>query len=193
MVLTLMIPLRRFFHLEGLITQRHLENMAKIMLAVGLVVAYGYLMENFAAWYSGDPFESANSLDRLIGFYSPLYWGLLFCNIVIPQLIWFKKIRTNTVALFVIAIFVNVGMWLERFIIVVQSLSKDFLPSAWHIYLPTIWDIATFAGTIGLFLTFIFLFVRVLPAISIFEVRVLVHKHSGSKAENPKAEGAEID
>jgi Ni/Fe-hydrogenase subunit HybB-like protein len=182
MVLTLMIPLRKFYHLEDFITMRHLENMAKVMQAMGLIVAYGYLMENFSSWYSGDPYERFNTIDRYIGAYAPLYWGLLFCNVVVPQFLWFKKIRTHTLALFIIAILVNVGMWLERFVIVVQSLSKDFLPSSWHLYSPTIWDIATFAGTIGLFLTLIFLFIRVLPAISIFELRELVHHKAGSAA-----------
>jgi Ni/Fe-hydrogenase subunit HybB-like protein len=178
MVLTLMIPLRKVYHMEDFITQRHLENMAKIMLVVGLFVAYGYMMENFSAWYGGDLYERANSIDRFVGAYAPLYWGLLFCNVGLPQLLWFKKVRTNNVILFVIAIFVNIGMWLERFIIIVQSLSKDFLPSAWHLYTPTIWDISAFAGTIGLFLTLIFLFLRVLPAISIFELRELLHHKS---------------
>ncbi len=182
MVLTLMIPLRKFYHLEDFITMRHLENMAKVMLAMGLIVAYGYLMENFSSWYSGDPYERFNTIDRYIGAYAPLYWGLLFCNVVVPQFLWFKMIRTHTLALFIIAILVNVGMWLERFVIVVQSLSKDFLPSSWHLYSPTVWDIATFAGTIGLFLTLIFLFIRVLPAISIFELRELVHHKAGSAA-----------
>jgi len=193
MVLTLMIPLRRFYHLEDFITKRHLENMAKIMLTVGLVVAYGYIMENFWGWFSGDPYERANTIDRYIGAYAPLYWGLIFCNVIVPQLLWFKKIRTNTVILFVIALLVNVGMWLERFVIVIQSLSKDFLPSSWHLYTPTIWDIATFAGTIGLFLTLIFLFVRVLPAISIFELRELLHRKSGSSAGKESAKDATAD
>jgi Ni/Fe-hydrogenase subunit HybB-like protein len=188
MVLTLMIPLRKVYHLEDFITKRHLENMAKVMLVVGLFVAYGYLMENFSGWFSGDPNERFNTIDRYIGAYAPLYWGLIFCNVAVPQLIWFKKIRTNSIALFGIALLVNVGMWLERYIIIVQSLSKDFLPSSWHIYTPTFWDVATFVGTLGLFLTFIFLFLRVLPAISIFELRELVHRKSGSAviAENEK-------
>jgi Ni/Fe-hydrogenase subunit HybB-like protein len=190
MVLTLLIPLRKFYHLEDFITQRHLENMAKIMLSVGLIVAYGYLMENFSAWYGGDPYERANSLDRFFGAYAPLYWGLLFCNILVPQLLWFKKIRTTNLVLFVIALCVNVGMWLERFIIVVQSLSKDFLPSSWHLYAPTRWDVTLFAGTIGLFLTFIFLFVRVLPAISIFELRELVFHQAKPTAQNETPEAA---
>lgn len=189
MVLTLMIPLRKAYHLENFITKRHLENMAKIMLTVGLVVAYGYIMENFWGWFSADPFERFITLDRYTGAYAPYYWGLLLCNVVAPQFFWFKKIRTNNWALFAIAILVNIGMWLERFIIIVQSLSKDFLPSSWHLYSPTVWDIAIFVGTIGLFLTLIFLFVRVLPAISIFELRELAHKKYGSAAALEGSEG----
>ncbi len=187
MVLTLMIPLRKAYHLENFITMRHIENMAKVMLAVGLIVAYGYIIENFSGWYSGDTYERFNTVDRYIGAYAPLYWGLIVCNVIVPQLIWFKKIRTNPLILFFIAILVNIGMWLERFIIIVQSLSKDFLPSSWHLYAPTIWDIATLAGTIGLFLTLIFLFIRVMPAISIFEVRELVHHSAKPGAENSTA------
>jgi Ni/Fe-hydrogenase subunit HybB-like protein len=183
MVLTLMIPLRSFYHLQGFVTDHHLDVMAKVMLAMGLIVAYGYMTEIFTAFYSGDVFDIFNTVDRFNGFYSPLYWGLIASNVVIPQLLWFRNIRRNPIILFLIAIVVNIGMWLERFVIVVQSLSKDFLPSSWHIYLPTIWDIFTFVGTIGLFLTLLFLFVRLLPAISIFEVRELVHKE-GKTIEN---------
>ncbi|HEX2981822.1 MAG TPA: NrfD/PsrC family molybdoenzyme membrane anchor subunit [Anaerolineaceae bacterium] len=175
MVLTLLIPLRKLFHVEDFITLRHLNAMAKVMLAMGLVVGYGYLMENFTAWYSGDTYEIANMLDRFTGSYAPLYWLLIFCNVIAIQLLWFRRLRLNLVVLFIISVLVNVGMWLERFIIIVQSLSKDFLPSSWHLYAPTQWDISIFVGTIGLFLTLIFLFWRVLPAISIFEVRELVH------------------
>ena len=188
MVLSLMIPLRKFYHLEDFITLRHLENMAKVMLTVGLVVAYGYLMENFMGWYSGDEFLRFNTIDRWTGAYAPLYWLLIFCNVGVPQLLWFKKFRTHGVLLWIISILVNVGMWLERFVIIIQSLSKDFLPSSWHLYTPTIWDIATFVGTLGLFLTLIFLFVRVLPAISIFEVRELSHRKSGSEVKEAAAE-----
>ncbi len=189
MVMTLMIPLRKLFHMEDFITQRHLENMAKIMLAVGLVVAYGYAMENFWGWFSGNPFEMAMTRDRYFGHYAPLYWGLVICNVLIPQLLWFKKVRMNNVVLFGIAILVNIGMWLERFIIVIQSLSKDFLPSSWHLYTPTIWDISTFVGTIGLFFMLIFLFVRVLPALSIFELRELVHHKSGEAGVSKETGG----
>jgi Ni/Fe-hydrogenase subunit HybB-like protein len=189
MVLTLIIPVRKAFHLESFITMRHLENMGKLMLTLGLVVAYGYIMENFMGWYSGDVFERFNTIDRWIGTYAPLYWGLLFCNVIVPQLIWFKKFRTSPLFLFVIAMFVNVGMWLERFVIIDQSLSKDFLPTAWHNYSPTIWDIATLAGTVGLFLTLIYLFIRVLPSVSIFELRELFHKkYASSKISNSSTE-----
>jgi molybdopterin-containing oxidoreductase family membrane subunit len=187
MVLTLMIPLRSFFHLKDFITSRHLENMAKVMLAMGLIVAYGYLMEVFNAFYSGDNFDIFNTLDRFGGFYSPLYWGLILANVLIPQFLWIKSVRRNPIILWVISIVVNIGMWLERFIIIVQSLSKDFLPSSWHIYLPTIWDIMTFVGTLGVFLTLLFLFVRLLPAISIFEMRELVHKEDHRSAAEPGA------
>ncbi len=181
MVLTLMIPLRSFFHLKELITARHLDLMAKVMLAMGLVVAYGYLTEIFEAFYSGDIYNIFNDVDRFTGYYAPLFIGLLVANVVVPQLLWLKKVRHNPLILFVISLVINVGMWLERFIIISQSLSKDYLPSAWHVYNPTIWDILVFVGTIGVFLSLLFLFVRLLPAISAFEMRELVHheaKHS---------------
>jgi len=188
MVLTLMIPLRSAFNWKGFITQRHLDNMAKVMLAMGLIVAYGYLMEVFNAFYSGDVFESAMQMDRFGGFYSPLFWGLIAANVVIPQLLWFKSVRRNPIILWVLSLVINVGMWLERFIIIAQSLAKDFLPSSWGNYLPTIWDIMTYVGTIGLFLMLLFLFLRVLPAISIFEMRELVHhKAHGAHAKDQAA------
>lgn len=189
MVLTLMIPLRSLFRLKDFVTMRHLENMAKVMLAMGLVVAYGYMIEIFNAFYSGDVFEIFNALDRFGGAYSPLYWGLIAANVIIPQLLWFKSIRQNVIILWVISIFINIGMWLERFIIIGQSLSKDFLPSSWHLYSPTQWEVFTFIGTIGLFLTLLFLFIRVLPAISIFEMRELLHK-VGHKSEKAHGEAS---
>ena len=178
MVLTLMIPLRALFKFKDFVTMRHLDNMAKVMLAMGLVVAYGYTMEIFNAFYVADVFERFNTLDRLGGHYAPMFWSLIAANVVIPQLLWFKSVRRNVIVLWVIAIIINIGMWLERFIIIGQSLTKDFLPSAWELYSPTIWEVFTFVGTIGMFLTLLFLFVRVLPAISIFEMRELVHKES---------------
>jgi molybdopterin-containing oxidoreductase family membrane subunit len=174
MVLTLAIPIRAIYGLEDFITLRHLQNMAKVMLATGLIVAYGYVTEAFIAWYSADKFELFVPLNRMTGPYAVGYWALIFCNIVFPQLLWFRRVRSNVPLLFVIAIVVNVGMWLERFIIVITSLHRDFMPSAWGMYSPTIWDWATFLGTIGLFLTLLFLFVRFLPMISIAEMRAIL-------------------
>jgi Ni/Fe-hydrogenase subunit HybB-like protein len=178
MVMTLAIPLRAAYQLEDLITMRHLDNMAKVLLTTGLIVAYGYVMETFFAWYSANPYESYMIINRMTGPYWPMYWALIFCNIFVPQLLWFPRIRASVVVLFVIALIVNVGMWLERYIIVVTSLHRDFMPSAWDIYAGTIWDWATFLGTIGLFLALLFLFIRVLPMISIYEMRELVHQET---------------
>ncbi len=191
MVLTIAIPLRSFYGLKDFVTERHLDNMAKLMLASGLVVAYGYLMEIFMGWYSGNPFESANVLDRAFGTYSPWFWALMACNVVIPQLLWLRRVRVNTTLLWSIAIVVNVGMWIERFVIVVQSLSRDFMPSAWGLYSPTFFDIATFVGTIGLFFALLFLFIRFLPMISIFEMRgLLVQTKEEKQATTPRSSSA---
>ena len=181
MVMTLAIPIRHFYKLEDFITMRHLENMAKVLLATGLIVAYGYMMETFGAFYSGNPLDKYMILNRMEGPYAVVYWVLIACNIVIPQLLWFRWIRSSIPALFVIALVINVGMWLERFVIVVTSLHRDFMPSAWGMYYPTRWDWATYVGAIGLFLTLLFLFVRFLPMISIFEMRGLVSKTEGEK------------
>jgi Ni/Fe-hydrogenase subunit HybB-like protein len=140
----------------------------------GLMVVYGYVIEAFTAWYSADRYEVFVSFNRLAGPYAPYYWLLLFCNAVVPQALWFRRVRSSPVVLFVVAIIVNIGMWLERFIIVVTSLHRDFLPSAWGRYAPTIWDWSTYVGTIGLFLALLFLFVRFLPMISIFEMRTIL-------------------
>ena len=174
MVLTLAIPLRKIYGLEDFITMRHLENMGKVMLATGLIVAYGYMIESFLAWYSGVRSEQYMIYNRMHGPYSPYYWALIVCNVIAPQFLWLRRVRTSVAGLFIVAMFVNVGMWLERFVIVVVSLSRDFLPSSWGMFHPTRYDIATFVGSIGLFLTLLFLFVRFLPVISIFEMRQLV-------------------
>jgi len=174
MVMTLAIPLRKAYGLEDFITMRHLNYMSRVMLATGLVVAYGYMMEAFTAWYSGNPYEQYMILNRFTGPYAPMYWSLLVCNVIVPQAIWFERVRSSVPALFIISMFVNVGMWLERFIIVVTSLHRDFLPSSWGMYHGTFWDWSTFIGTIGLFLTLLFLFIRFLPMISIFEMRTMV-------------------
>jgi molybdopterin-containing oxidoreductase family membrane subunit len=175
MVLTLMIPFRNWYKLQDLITARHVEACAKVMLGTGLIVAYGYGMEAFVSWYSADKYEKFMYWNRMTGPYGPTYWLLILCNILIPQLLWSKRVRMNQWFVWVLSLVVNVGMWLERFVIVVTSLHRDYLPSSWGMYYPTVWDIATYAGTIGLFLTLMVLFIRVLPAISIFEVREVVH------------------
>ncbi len=174
MVLLLAIPLRRVYGLEDFITMRHLQNMAKILLATGLIVGYGYVIEAFMAWYSANPYEGYMIANRMRGPYAPIYWALMLCNIVAPQFLWVKRVRSSPPLLFGIAVVVSIGMWLERFVIVVTSLHRDFIPSSWGMYFPTIWDWATFAGTIGLFLALLFLFIRFLPMISIFEMRTLV-------------------
>jgi molybdopterin-containing oxidoreductase family membrane subunit len=153
---------------------RHLQNMAKVMLVTGLIVAYGYTTEAFIAWYSADKYEGFVPLNRMFGPYSTVYWALILCNVVIPQALWFKRVRTSVPILFVISLIVNVGMWLERFVIIVLSLHRDFLPSSWGRFAPTFWDWSTLVGTIGLFLTLLFLFLRYLPMISIFEMRTML-------------------
>jgi Ni/Fe-hydrogenase subunit HybB-like protein len=174
MVLTLVIPIRALYGLHDFITMRHLENMAKVMLATGLMVGYGYTIEAFMAWYSGNVYEGFMMYNRMTGPYWWAYAMLILCNVVSPQVLWFKRVRTNVAALFALSIVVNVGMWLERFVIVVTSLHRDFLPSSWGRFSPTIWDWSTFIGTIGLFVTLLLLFLRFLPAISIFEMRTLL-------------------
>jgi molybdopterin-containing oxidoreductase family membrane subunit len=182
MVLTLAIPLRYFYKLEDFVTIRHLDNMGKITLATGLIVAYGYMMETFMAYYSGNTYDRYMIVNRMTGPYAPIYWILITCNIAIPlTLLWFRRIRRNPLALFAISLVLQTGMWLERFVIVITSLHRDFTPSAWGMYYPTIWDWATFIGSIGLFFTLFLLFIRYLPMISIFEMRGLVHKVAEEK------------
>jgi len=176
MVMTLAIPLRWIYGLEDLITMRHLENMAKVLLATGLIVAYGYFMETLMAWYSGNKYEAYMMLNRAFGPYAAVYWLVIACNVLAPQAVWFSRVRRSVPALFVMALIVNLGMWAERYMIVVVSLTRDFMPSAWGAYAGTRWDWATLAGSIGLFLALMFLFIRLLPVISIFELRGLVAK-----------------
>ena len=176
MVLTIAIPLRKLYGLEDFITLRHLKNMGMVMLATGMIVAYGYLMETFMAWYSGDIFEKYMMMNRVFGPYGWMYWLLIVFNILVPQALWLRRCQTNVIVLFVIAVSVNIGMWLERYVIVVVSLHRDFMPSAWGMYSATIFDYGVFIGSIGLFLSLLFLFIRVLPMISIFEMRELVHE-----------------
>lgn len=179
MVLTLAIPLRAFFKLEDFVTMRHLENMAKMLLATGLIVAYGYMMETFMAFYSGNPFDRTMIMNRMFGPYAPVYGLLILSNIAVPlTLLWSPKVRKNVAALFMISLVAQLGMWLERFIIVVTSLHRDFLPSSWGMFYPTPVDWAVLFGSIGLFFALFYLFIRYLPMISIFEMRELVHKTS---------------
>ena len=175
MVLTLTIPLRALYNIKDFITMRHIENMAKVMLVTGLIVVYGYMSEAFFGWYSGNELERFMLKNRTYyGPYAWSYWLLLLCNFIVPQLMWSKRLRNRTGVVFLVCMFINVGMWLERFVIIVTSLHRDFLPSSWEMYYPTIWDYLTLAGTIGIFVTLIFIFVRVLPLISIFEMRTLL-------------------
>jgi len=174
MVLMLAIPIRKIYNLEDFITDRHLQNSAKVMLATGWIVAYGYAVEAFMGWYSGNRYDHTLLWNRLHGPYAFWYYMLLLCNLFIPQVLWIRKMRTSPVWLFLISFVILVGMWLERFVIVVISLTRDFVPSSWGMYYPTRWDWMTYFGTIGMFLTAMFLFVRILPMISIFEMRTLL-------------------
>jgi len=183
MVLTLAIPIRKAFRLEDFITLRHIQNMAWVMLATGMMVCYGYAMELFFAWYSGNIYEMFMMKNRMFGPYAWSYWMLLLCNLAAPQMLWFKPFRTDMRLLFAVCMFVNVGMWLERFVIIVTSLHRDFLPSSWGMYYPTIWDFATFFGTIGLFLFLMFSFIKFLPMISISEMRMILPEAEAVKGK----------
>jgi Ni/Fe-hydrogenase subunit HybB-like protein len=186
MVVTLAIIARRFYGLHNFITNKHLERMSKIMLLTGSMVGYAYAMEFFIAWYSGNLYESFAFINRAFGNYSWAYWIMISCNVLVPQFFWFKKVRTNTKLLFIASILINVGMWFERFVITVTSLSRDFLPSSWDYYSPTIWDMLIFIGTFGLFFSLFLLFLRFLPMISMAEVKAVLpeadpHYKGGSK------------
>tara|TARA_B100000700_G_C15035152_1_gene852443 strand:+ start:537 stop:1910 length:1374 start_codon:yes stop_codon:yes gene_type:complete len=185
MVVTLAIPTRKIFGLENFITVGHLEKMAKIMLLTGSMVGYAYAMEFFIAWYSTNPYEQFVFMNRAFGPYAWAYWIMIACNVITPQLFWFKKVRTNIKALFILSIFVNIGMWFERFVIIASSLHRDFLPSSWDYYVPTFWDISLFIGSFGLFFTLFLLFIRFVPIISIAEVKaVLPNAHPHLKEED---------
>jgi Ni/Fe-hydrogenase subunit HybB-like protein len=185
MVLSLAIPIRAAYKLEDFITMRHIDNMAKVMLATGLIVGYGYTMEAFFGWYSANQYERFMIWNRMTGPYAWSYWTLIAVNVGLVQLLWFRSVRYNTKLLFVLSLFVNFGMWLERFVIIVTSLHRDFLPSSWGMYYPTRWDFMTYFGTIGLFLTLFFLFMKFVPMISMFEVRTLLPQ--AKTAHGPEA------
>jgi hypothetical protein len=190
-VFTLAIPLRTVWKLQDFITMRHIDCMAKVMLATGLFVAYGYTLEAFMGFYSANTYEGFMIKNRMTGPYWWSYWSLIFFNVLIPQLLWFRGIRANIPALFWVSMSINIGMWLERFVIVVTSLHRDYLPSSWGMYYPTIWDWGTFLGTLGFFVFMMILFVRVAPSISIAEVRGLLFemKH-GHKEKHETKEAA---
>jgi molybdopterin-containing oxidoreductase family membrane subunit len=181
MVLTLAIPLRKYYHLEEMVTIRHLDIMAKVTLATGMIVAYAYIFEAFMSFYSGSQYEKFMLMNRMTGPYKVVYWGLITCNLIIPQSLWIRKIRRSPLALFLIALVINVGMWLERFVIIAISLSREFIPGKWGMYYPTRWDWATLAGSFGLFFALFYLFIRFLPMISMVEVRSLVHQTDEEK------------
>jgi Ni/Fe-hydrogenase subunit HybB-like protein len=174
MVLALAIPLRHVYGLQGMITAKHLDNSAKVMLATGLIVGYAYILESFTAWYSGNVYEEAIMWNRMTGPYRIHYWALISCNVIAPNVLWFRKFRSNPVLLFISSLVVLAGMWLERYVIIASSLAQDHLVSSWGVFIPTGWDWATYFGTIGLFLFLFFIFIRLLPMISIFEVRALL-------------------
>lgn len=188
MVLTIMLPARAIFGLHDLITDDHVDKMCKIILLTGSIVGYAYAMEFFIAWYGGNLFEQYAFINRATGPYWWAYWSMIFCNVVAPQLFWFRRMRRHVLPVFIVCMFVNAGMWFERFVIIVTSLHRDFLPSSWNMFYPTWVDIWTFTGTFGIFLTLFLLFIRWLPMICIFEVKAVLpeadphHGHHGAAA-----------
>jgi Ni/Fe-hydrogenase subunit HybB-like protein len=182
MVLTLAIPLRSAFKLHDFITERHLANAAKVLLATSWLVAYGYAAEVFTAFYSADRYEQFMTVNRWSGPYAPVYWSMLAFNVLLPQLLWLRRVRHNVLALLVLSLFINAGMWMERFLIVVSSLHRDYLPSSWGMYYPTRWDWITLFGSVALFVWLFLLFVRFLPLISIAEMRELVRDSAKGEA-----------
>ncbi len=194
MVITLMVIARKLFSIEHIVTMRHFENMAKIILLTGMIVGYAYSMEFFISWYSSNPYESFAFVNRAMGPYAWAYWIMVSCNVLSPQIFWWKKARTSLPILFVVSILINIGMWFERFVIIATSLNRDFLPSSWAMYSPTRWEIATFIGSFGLFLTMFGLFVRFLPMVAMSEVKGVLPQanphfrgHAGSSSSGGHA------
>lgn len=173
MVVTVLVFVRKIFNLENIITVNHLEKMNKVILATGMMVGYAYAMEFFIAWYSGNPFEQFVFINRAFGPYAWAYWIMVSCNVIFPQFFWVKKLRRSVPFMLIVAIFVNVGMWFERFVITVTSLHRDFLPSSWAYYVPTIFDIGILIGSFGLFFTLVLIFTKTLPVVSISEVKAV--------------------
>lgn len=186
MVLALGIPMRRWLGLEAYITARHLENMAKMLLAVGLVVDYSYVAEIFTAFYSMDRYDVALTLNRLFGAYAWVFWTTISCNVVAIQLLWSPRVRASPRALFLISLAVLIGMWFERFMLIVSSLYRDFLPSSWGMFYPTFWDIAFLLGSVGLFFFLYLLFLRLVPVMSMFELRRLAEGRARVTTDGPR-------
>jgi molybdopterin-containing oxidoreductase family membrane subunit len=189
MVMTLLVITRWLLNLENIITLKHLENMNKIILVTGSVVGYAYATEFFIAWYSGNPYERYTFINRAFGPYAWAYWTMITCNVISPQFFWFKALRRSIPVMFILSITTNIGMWFERFVIIVTSLHRDFLPGSWGYFRPTAVDMLTFFGTFGLFLTLFLAFARFLPIIAISEVKGVLHneKHAFKNQEVPVA------
>jgi molybdopterin-containing oxidoreductase family membrane subunit len=175
--------------LQAYITPVHLDNMNKIMLVTGNIVGFAYLTEFFIAWYSGNEYEGFTFYNRAFGPYAWAYWTMMTCNVITPQLFWFKAIRRSIPIMFVLSIIINIGMWFERFVIIATSLHRDFLTSSWGYFRPTLVDILTFAGTLGLFLTMFLLFCRFVPVIAVAEVKAVLAHQKHQRHEHP-AHGA---
>jgi Ni/Fe-hydrogenase subunit HybB-like protein len=181
MVLTLLIVTRKALNLEDYITVNHVESMNKIIIATGSIVGIAYLTELFMSWYSGNPYERFTFINRAMGPYAWAYWIMMTCNVFSPQLLWIKKLRRNLVFTFILSIFINIGMWFERFVIIVTSLHRDYLPSSWTMYSPTYVEVSLFIGTLGVFFTLFLLFIRVFPVIAIAEVKTVIKSSSGEQ------------
>ncbi len=198
MVMTLMLVTRAVYGVKSIVTMKHLELMNKIMLTTGSLVGYAYGMELFIAWYSGNEYEWFTFMNRMTGPYAWAYWTMISCNVITPQIFWFKKMRTNIPVMFVASILINIGMWFERFVIIVTSLHRDFIPSSWGYFRPTIVDVLTYMGTLGFFFTAFLLFIRWIPMIAIAEVKATLpsadphfgHDHAAPAREDKYEDGA---
>jgi molybdopterin-containing oxidoreductase family membrane subunit len=184
MVFTLAIPMRRFYRLHNLITERHLNAMAKVMLVSGLIVSYGYIMETFVSLFSGDAYHQYMLINRATGPYATQFWIMLSCNMFIPQLLWIYRVRITPWMLFVLSIIINIGMWTERYVIIITSLHRDYMPSAWGMFAGTVWDWTLLGGTLGFFGCAFLLFVRLLPPISMYELRELIWEDGKERGES---------
>jgi Ni/Fe-hydrogenase subunit HybB-like protein len=173
-VVTLLVIAREVFKLKAYITMKHLENMNKVMLLTAMMVGYAYLIEFFIAWYSGSLYERFIFMNRAFGPYAWAYWTMMSCNVIVPQIFWFKGLRRNIKVMFVASLLINVGMWFERFVIITTSLHRDFLPSSWAYYFPTKYEWGMLIGSFGMFFCLFLIFCRVLPTVAMFEVKAMI-------------------